>query len=70
MIKYEWVDVDKETFNKFLENYPRKLVADLFMDRYYFYDFILNEKPCPESAVAYDDTYSGYRIRKDLMEVK
>lgn len=68
MKKYEWVEVDKETFNKFLDNYPRKLDADLFMDRYSFYDFTLNEKPCSTSEVAYDDSYSGYKIRKDLME--
>lgn len=70
MSKYEWVKVDKETFDKFLDSYPRKLVADFFMDRYSFYDFTLNKEPCPESMVAYDDTYSGYSIRKDLMEVK
>ena len=67
MSKYVWVKVDKETFNKFLDNYPRELVADLCMDRYSFYDFTLNEKPCLESTVAYDDTYSGYSIRKDLI---
>lgn len=70
MKKYEWVDVDEETFDKFLENYPRKLVADFFMDRWIYYDFTLNEEPCIDSEVAYDDTYSGCAIRKDLMEVK
>ncbi len=65
--KYEWIEVDKETFNKFLDSYPRKLVANFFMDRYSFYDFTFNEEPCPASDVAYDDTYSGCRTRQAVI---
>lgn len=70
MKDYEWVDVDEETFDKFLENYPRKLVADFYMDYWSFYDFTLNKEPCVESEVAHYSIYDEYSIRKDLMEVK
>ena len=71
MNDYEWVDVDEETFDKFLKNYPRKLVEDFYMDYYFFfYDFTLNKKPCVDSEVAYCSIYGDYSIRKDVMEVK
>jgi len=58
----KWKSVTKEEFIKFLDNYPRKLTGDFFMDEYAFYDFTICDEPCEESKVAKD--YMGeYEIK-------
>lgn len=52
----------KEEFDAFLENYPRKLESDFFMDSIGYYDFSLSEDT-EECCVArrffvYEESYS------------
>lgn len=62
MAELKWKSVTKEEFKEFLDNYPRKLTADFFMDEYAFYDFTICDKPCEKSRVASD--YMGeYKIK-------
>ena len=64
---YSYVEVNRNQFDEFLDKYPRKLVQDLYMDMYSFYDFSLNERPCQESQVA-TIYYDEFSIREDILK--
>ena len=64
---YNYVTVSRTQFDDFLDKYPRKLIQDLYMDTYSFYDFSLNEAPCQESQVAMA-YYDEFRIREDILK--
>ena len=67
MENYNYVTVSRTQFDAFLDKYPRKLVQDLYMDMYSFYDFSLNEAPCQESQVA-TIYYGEFSIREDILK--
>lgn len=67
MENYNYVTVSRTQFDDFLDKYPRKLIQDLYMDMYSFYDFSLNEAPCQESQVAMV-YYDEFRIREDILK--
>ena len=67
MENYNYVTVNRAQFDAFLSKYPRKLVQDLYMDMYSFYDFSLNETPCQESQVA-TIYYGEFSIREDILK--
>ena len=67
MKNYNYVTVSRAQFDAFLDKYPRKLIQDLYMDMYSFYDFSLNEAPCQESQVAMI-YYGEFSIREDILK--
>lgn len=64
---YSYVTVSRTQFDEFLNKYPRKLIQDLYMEMYSFYDFSLNEEPCQESQVA-TIYYGKFAIREDILK--
>ena len=68
----EWKNVTREEMIDFINNYPKPLVQDFYMDWYSWNDFSDNKK-WPESMVAkaleiYDDRI--YQIKENINENK